>query len=44
MGEREAEAGGEQLLDVRAADIGSLLNLGNTKDLQARGEEVSIDR
>jgi len=33
VGEGEAEVGGDELLDVWAADISSLLNLDNAKDV-----------
>ena len=33
VGKREAEVGSEELLDVGTTNIGSLLDLGNTKDL-----------
>ena len=34
MGERETEARSKQLLDVRAADIRSLLDLNDPEDLK----------
>lgn len=34
VGEGEAEVGGEELLDVRAADVDSLLDLGDAEDLR----------
>ena len=37
VGKREAEVGSEELLDVGTTNIGSLLDLGNTKDLQVSG-------
>lgn len=39
VGEGEAEVRGEELLDVRAADVDSLLDLGDAEDLH--GERVS---
>lgn len=34
MRKRETEVGGEELLDVRSSDVDSLLNLGNSENLQ----------
>ena len=39
--EGEAELGGKELLDVRAADVGSLLNLSNLEDVN-RGETGTV--
>lgn len=36
VGEGEAEVGGEELLDVRAANVDGLLDLGNAEDLYGR--------
>jgi len=33
VGEGEPEVGGQELLDVGPANVGSLLNLGNPEDL-----------
>jgi hypothetical protein len=34
VGQREAKLRGEKLLDVRSANVGRLLDLGNTEDLR----------
>lgn len=34
--EGEPEVGSQELLDVRAANVRSLLNLGNTEDLRGK--------
>lgn len=41
VGKGEAEVGGEELLDVGAADVGGLLDLGDAEDLPGARKKVS---